>query len=364
MHTHTHTNMHMHTHTPMPTPTHPPASLLPDFIACPPPLRRSLPPPPPPVQTHSLHSENGDITTGPLPTYIAPLLRPVEDEERRVMEGYGTGPQKRRLLDIVNDIGLVDELEDFARAALRTQLGIHPGATYPGFVFRSLALYNSYVVKSHGRRPFRLDVRPKKVSVSDSLPAMQAGMANFTRRASDIRTTVWCAAVDGVHPERSAEIVAVAKVTVSTMADPGVLFWYDAVLVQWHTPVRGYVQDPIASHKPSRVVPGFRERPEPRILDETPAERSAAEFEYMLRHGSLSLAGGNVRVPVNAYHDHVPADLVSLGNDVDLVPPRCIVRRADLVPCFGDPHEYGTGPSPPGRPNTPRPPFFRMWPRG
>ena len=151
-----------------------------------------------------------------------------------------------------------------------------------------------------------------------------------------------------------------ARVTVSTQAAPEDFFWYDAALVQWHVPARGHLQGVITEQKPSRVVAGLQERPGPRNPDETPLERSTAEFAHTLLDGSLALAGGNLRVPVNAYHDHVPADVVSLGDVYALVTPRCIVRRADLVPYFGDPLLYGIVVGPLG---VMRPPFYRMWPR-
>jgi hypothetical protein len=311
------------------------------------------------VQTHVLHCDDGNVTTGPLPTYVAPPLRLEADVQRRPMEGHGTGATRH----YVDSVPLVDALEDKARAFFVGQLGTYPSATYPGFKYRKFFLYNSYAVRSHGRRSFRLDVRPLKNCITDSFPSLMAGTGDLTRRPGRTRPTVWCAAVPGVHPERSAEVCCVARIIVSTDAVPEAYSWFDVVLVQWHEPVRGPLQAPITCQKPSRVVARFSERPEPLAPadPETPDARSTAEFAYMLANGSRALAGGSLPIPVNAYHDHVPADVVALGNTFALVTPRCIVRRADVVPIFANHGDYGTLPGPVV--NAQRPPFFRMFPR-
>lgn len=284
------------------------------------------------------------------------------------MEGYGTGAAVMRLEDLVHDVGLVDLVEDTARLALRAQLEPYTTASYPGFTFRRLELYSTYVVKSHGRRPFTMNVRPRKSAWSDSVPELEAATTNFTKQAPATakRCTVWCAGVPGIRPQRSAEVVAIARVTVSADANPEARFWYDVAFVHWHVPVRHALQpDVVTEMKPSRAgPPDFSERPPlppgapPRV--ETDDERRRAEFAYVSVHGSRALAASSVRVPVDAYHDHVPADVVGLGLVYALVPPRCIVGRADLVPCY-EPDLYGTAPG--ALPNQQRPPFFRMYPR-
>jgi hypothetical protein len=306
-----------------------------------------------------------------------PPLRALADVERKPHKGYGTGVVEKHLESLVDDVGLVDDLADASRFALRRILGAHPNDSYPGYVYRQLAFYSSYVIKTWGRRAFSLDTRPLKVCISDTVDDMAgpAGTAHFTKRPVRTRASVWCAAVPGVRPMRSGEVVCAAQVRVQTAAGPGAppspLLYYDVLLVQWHAPLRGFLEDPVIAMKPSRVLDPpaadtpatetFSERPAvvaPRV--ETPEEAAAAEFQYVTRHGSLALAGGPTRIPADAYHAHIPADVVSLSTEYDFVPPGAVIGRADVVHAFVA-GLYNTNAT--LLPNVRFPPLFRMFPR-
>jgi hypothetical protein len=305
------------------------------------------------LKTHTRYADDGGVTTGPRPSYCRPGLRRIEDVERRPMTSFLTGLQTMPL----DGMGLVDLLDDHARANFRAQCRAHPSDQYPGFEFADLQLATSVFVKSWGCRPFKLDCRPLKQCISDSPWALRcaAGTSNFSKRPERTRATIWCAGVPGVHPTRSCEVVCCARIIVKDIAQPdGPRYYYDTLFVQWHTPVRGALDAPIACMKPACVVPGFSERG----LDEVVV---AEEWDYVVKDGSLALAGGDVRVPADAYHAHIPADVVALGNVFSFVPLSCIVRRADMVPCFGGEALYGSVPGPLA--GTTRPPFFRMYPR-
>ncbi len=311
-------------------------------------------------QTHTRYSEDGGVTTGPAPSYAAPPLRVEADVVRLPNKGYGTGPQLTYLNAMIQDKGLVDLLGDFSRVTFRALLNTHPNATYPSFYFRQLALYNTFVVKTHGRRAFKLNVRPLKTCISDSIHDLMEGTGNFTKRVRRTRPTVWCAPVAGAHPQRSGEIICVARITVSTLARPLEYFWYDIVYIQWHVPARGFLEEDVAELKPDRVVKDFQERPGPVDATETAAQRSLREFAHCLLYGSRALAGGDVAVPVTAYHPRIPCDVVALGKVRSFVTPSAIIGRADMVPCYR-PDLYGTVQG--DLDNVQRPPMLRMWPR-
>jgi hypothetical protein len=314
------------------------------------------------LQTHARYSDDGDVTTGPMPSHTKPALRSVLDHERRPMESFGLVPVPYTRDDIVNGIGLVVSVEDFARLALRAALDTHPGATYPGFQFKALELLNTYSIKSWSRRPFQLDTRPLKDCITDSPASMVAphGTAGFTKSPERTRSTIWVAATNG-FPVRSAEIVCAPRITVVNPAHPDDLFYYDSLFVQWHVPVVGPGRAAITRQKPSRVVPGFSERPRGLVpQQETAAQAVTAEYAYVTRHGSKALAGGSIRTPCDAYHPHVPCDVVALGPTFELIPVCSVIRRADIVPCF-DPARYGHVPG--LQHNSTRPPLLRMFPR-
>ena len=282
------------------------------------------------------------------------------------MTSYCTGLNEIKL----QSVGLVDAMEDDARAKFSAACTRHPVDSYPGFELVELALASSVVVKSWGRRPFKLDTRCLKSCISDSMFSMTQGTANFTKRPLRTRATIWCAPKPGHAIPRSCEVVCCVRLYVKeTAAMDGPSYYYDCLFVQWHVPVRTALEGPLTAMKPSRVVPGFWENPvhddrgvvvdteeEPNAVEEA----VASEWDFVCREGSLALAGGAVRQPVDAYHANVPADVVALGMVTELVPLSCVVGRADCVPCVGGEDLYG---SVPGPHQVPRPPFFRMYPR-